>query len=77
MKENVSIPNTDNLAEILNATISLVDKDIKISYNKILAKSEIELSSFNALILIYLFSNKFRFSALHNFIILHIILKQM
>jgi len=41
------------------------------------AKSEIELSSFNALILIYLFSNKFRFSALHNFIILHIILKQM
>ena len=43
VKENVSIPNTDNLAEILNATISLVDKDIKISYNKILAKSEIEL----------------------------------
>ena len=43
MKGNVAIPNTDNLAEILNATISLDDKDIKISYNKILAKSEIEL----------------------------------
>ena len=43
VKENISIPNTDNLAEILKAQISLVDKDIKISYNKILAKSEIEL----------------------------------
>ena len=42
-KENISIPNTDNLAEILSIQISLVDKDIKISYNKILAKSEIEV----------------------------------
>lgn len=43
VKENISIPGTDNLAEILNAQICLVDKDIKISYNKILAKSEIEI----------------------------------
>ncbi len=43
VKENISIPNTDNLAEILNAQICLVDKDIKISYNKVLAKSEIEV----------------------------------
>lgn len=43
VKENVSIPSTDNLAEILNAQISLVDKDIKISYNKILVKSEVEI----------------------------------
>ena len=42
-KENISIPNTDNLAEILSIQIGLVDKDIKISYNKVLAKSEIEV----------------------------------
>ena len=43
IKENISIPNTDNLAEILSAQICLVDKDIKISYNKVLAKSEVEI----------------------------------
>jgi len=43
VKENISIPSTDNLAEILNMQICLVDKDIKISYNKVLAKSEIEI----------------------------------
>lgn len=43
IKENISIPNTDNLAEILSAQIGLVDKDIKISYNKVLAKSEVEI----------------------------------
>lgn len=43
IKENISIPNTDNLAEILSVQISLVDKDIKISYNKVLAKSEVEI----------------------------------
>ena len=43
VKENVSIPSTDNLAEILSTQISLVDKDIKISYNKVLAKSEVEI----------------------------------
>ena len=43
IKENISIPNTDNLAEILSAQICLVDKDIKISYNKILAKSDVEI----------------------------------
>lgn len=43
VKENISIPNTDNLAEILNLQIDLVDKDIKISYNKVLAKSEVEI----------------------------------
>ena len=43
IKENISIPNTDNLAEILSAQMSLVDKDIKISYNKVLAKSEVEI----------------------------------
>lgn len=43
VKENISIPNTDNLAEILNMQICLVDRDIKISYNKVLAKSEVEI----------------------------------
>lgn len=43
VKENISIPNTDNLAEILSAQIRLVDKDIKTSYNKVLAKSEVEV----------------------------------
>ena len=43
VKENISIPSTDNLAEILNVQIALVDKDIKISYNKVLAKSEVEI----------------------------------
>jgi len=43
IKENISIPNTDNLAEILKVQMTLVDKDIKISYNKILAKSEAEI----------------------------------
>lgn len=43
IKENVAIPSTDNLAEILNMQIDLVDKDIKISYNKVLAKSEVEI----------------------------------
>ena len=43
VKENISIEGTDNLAEILSAQVCLVDKDIKISYNKILAKSEVEI----------------------------------
>ena len=43
VKENITIPGTDNLAEILSAQICLVEKDIKISYNKILAKSEAEI----------------------------------
>ena len=42
VKENIAIENTDNLAEILSAQFCLVDKDIKISYNKILAKAEVE-----------------------------------
>ena len=33
----------DNLAEILQAQVCLVDKDIKISYNKVLTKAEAEI----------------------------------
>ena len=42
-KDNISINNTDTLAEILKTDVSIVDKDVKISYNKILAKSEAKL----------------------------------
>lgn len=43
IKENISIPTSDNLAELLGAQINLVDKDVKTSYNKIIAKSEMEI----------------------------------
>ena len=39
-KDNISINQVDNLAEILKSDISIVGKDVKVSYNKILAKSE-------------------------------------
>ena len=42
-KDTIQIDNMDNLAEILKTQICLVDKDIKISYNKILTKSEAEI----------------------------------
>ena len=42
-KDNIQIDNMDNLAEILQAQVCLVDKDIKISYNKVLTKAEAEI----------------------------------
>lgn len=39
-KDNIAIDNIDNLAEILKADICICDKDIKVSYNKILTKAE-------------------------------------
>lgn len=43
IKDTITIDNTDDLAEILQLDISLVDKDIKISYNKVLAKAEADI----------------------------------
>ena len=43
VKDTIRIDNTEQLAEILNANINLVDKDIKVSYNKVLAKAEAEV----------------------------------
>ncbi len=43
-KDNIPIDSIDNLAEILKAEINLVDKDIKISYNKVLTKAEAEVT---------------------------------
>ena len=42
-KDTISIDSIDNLAEILKASVCICDKDIKISYNKILTKSEAEI----------------------------------
>lgn len=42
-RDTILIDNTDNLAEILKSDITITNKDIKISYNKILAKADIEL----------------------------------
>lgn len=42
-KETIKINSEDNLAEILRADFSIINKDIKISYNKILAKADINV----------------------------------
>ena len=42
-KDNIQIDNMDNLAEILKTQVCLVDRDIKISYNKVLTKAEAEI----------------------------------
>lgn len=42
-KDNITIDNMDNLAEILKTQICLIDKDVKISYNKVLTKAEAEI----------------------------------
>ena len=42
-KDTVPIDNVDNLAEILKCNLCICDKDVKISYNKILTKAEAEV----------------------------------
>ncbi len=42
-KDTLMIDNVDNLAEILKADLSIINKDIKISYNKLLTKAEAEI----------------------------------
>ena len=43
IKETINIDTKDNLAEILKCNLNIINKDVKISYNKILAKAEVEL----------------------------------
>lgn len=43
VKDTITIDNTDNLAEILKVNINMIDKDIKTSYNKVLAKTDLEI----------------------------------
>jgi len=40
-KDTIIIDNTDTLAEILSVDLNVINKDIKISYNKIISKAEI------------------------------------
>lgn len=42
-KDTITIDNVDNLAEILKSNVCICDKDIKVSYNKILTKAEAEV----------------------------------
>ena len=42
-KETIPVQNVDNIAEILKVGLSIGDRDVKISYNKILSKAEAEL----------------------------------
>lgn len=41
-KDTLTIDNIDNLAEILRSDIKIVNRDFKVSYNKILAKAEVK-----------------------------------
>lgn len=43
VKDTMMIDDTDSLAEILKININMIDKDIKTSYNKVLAKAEAEI----------------------------------
>ena len=42
-KDTLVIDNIDNLAEIMKSDLHIANKDIKISYNKILAKSDLQV----------------------------------
>ncbi len=42
-KDTLSIDNVDDLAEIMNASLKIVNKEVKLSYNKVLAKAEAEI----------------------------------
>lgn len=42
-KDTINIDNIDNLAEVMKAEINIINKDIKISYNKVLAKSDMSV----------------------------------
>ena len=42
-KENINIDTQDELAEILNVKFNLINKDLKLSYNKVLTKAEADI----------------------------------
>ena len=43
-KDTINIDETDDLAEIMKLSIKITDKDVKISYNKVLAKADAEVN---------------------------------
>lgn len=42
-KDNLHIDEMDNLAEILKTDFNIINKEIKVSYNKVLAKADLEV----------------------------------
>ena len=42
-KDKLTIDEIDNLAEILKANFNIINKEIKISYNKVLAKADLDI----------------------------------
>ncbi len=42
-KDTVMLDNVDNLAEILKSDVTITNKDIKMSYNKVLAKADVQV----------------------------------
>ena len=42
-KDTISVDAADEIAEIMKANIKIINKDIKLSYNKVLAKSDAEV----------------------------------
>ncbi len=43
-KDTISIDAADELAEIMKVNVRIIDKDIKLSYNKVLAKADADVS---------------------------------
>lgn len=43
-KDTITIPENDNLAEIMNLNLDIINKETKTSYNKILAKSDMQIN---------------------------------
>ena len=43
-KDNIAIDSADDLAEIMKTSIKIINKETKISYNKILAKADAEIN---------------------------------
>ena len=52
-RETITVDNTDNVAEILAVNFNLINKDTKISYNKVLAKADVAIK------IIYLTDERF------------------
>ena len=42
-KDTITVNNIDNIAEVLKVDVNICDKDVKISYNKILTKAEAQV----------------------------------
>ena len=52
-KETITVDSTDNVAEILAVSFNLINKDTKVSYNKVLAKADVAVK------IIYLTDERF------------------